>query len=157
LTLLLARTWTSQSITSIQITWKGVLCSSETSTGRSSPRRVEFHLPENHTDKFEAQEEPEANEVPQVEEVVDTSHSDYNNALENDHESSEEDEDESEEEPQALTEPSTQRSHTIRKRPHTVQPTTARALGNANRKPTGTVVEVIGSSTYLVGQCRTGF
>jgi hypothetical protein len=36
-----------------------------------------------------------------VEEIVDTSHSDYDDALENDYESSEEDEDEPEDEPQA--------------------------------------------------------
>jgi hypothetical protein len=102
LTPLPARTRTSQSTTVTQITRKGLLGSSETSTGRSSPRRVDFHLPEDHTDNFEVQEELEAIEVPEVEEIVDTSHSDYDDAPENDHESSKENEDEPEDEPQAL-------------------------------------------------------
>jgi hypothetical protein len=77
LTPLPARIRTSQSTTVTQITRKGLLGSSETSTGRSSPRRVEFHLPEDHTDNFEAQEEPEAIKVHEVEEMVDTGYSDY--------------------------------------------------------------------------------
>ncbi|KAH8149081.1 uncharacterized protein LAJ45_06620 [Morchella importuna] len=151
-----AQTRSSQSTTAAQITRKGLLRSSETATGRSSPRRVEFHLPEDHTDNFEAQEEPEAIEVPEaieapeVEEIVDTSHSDYDDAPENDHESSEEDEDEPEDEPQAPPPSYTQKSQTVGKRPHTVQPTTARALGNARRKPTGAVAEVIASSNVSV-------
>ncbi|KAH8145413.1 uncharacterized protein LAJ45_10535 [Morchella importuna] len=156
LTPLPARTQSSQSTTAAQITRKGLFRSSETPTGRSSPRRVEFHLPEDHTDNFEAQEEPEAIEAPEaiespeVEEIVDTSHSEYDDALENDHESSEEDEDEPEDEPQAPPPSYTQKSQTVGKRPHTVQPTTARALGNARRKPTGAVAEVIASSNVSV-------
>ncbi|RPB11694.1 hypothetical protein P167DRAFT_546256, partial [Morchella conica CCBAS932] len=150
------RTRSSQSTTAAQITRKGLLRSSETPTGRSSRRRVEFHLPEDHTDNFEAQEEPEAIEAseaieaPEVEEIVDTSHSDYDDAPENDHESSEEDEDEPGDEPQAPPPSYTQKSQTVGKRPHTVQPTTARALGNARRKPTGAVAEVIASSKVSV-------
>ncbi|KAH8144353.1 uncharacterized protein LAJ45_11675 [Morchella importuna] len=151
LTPLPACTPSSQSTTAAQITRKGLLRSSETPTGRSSLRRVEFHLPEDHTDNFEVQEEPEAIEAPEVEETVDTSHSDYDDALENDHESSEEDEDEPEDEPQAPPPQSyTQKSQTVGKRPHTVQPITARAVGNARRKPTGAVAEVIASSNVSV-------
>jgi hypothetical protein len=146
LTPLPARTRSSQSTTPAQIIRKGLLHSSETSTERSSLRRVEFHLLEDHTDNFEVQEEPEAIEAAEVEEIVDTSHSDYDDALENDHESSEEDE----YEPQASPTSSTQRSQTIGKRFHTVQPTTARALGRARRKPTVTVAEVIASSDVSV-------
>ncbi|KAH8144650.1 uncharacterized protein LAJ45_11359 [Morchella importuna] len=150
LTPLPAPTRSSQSTTAAQITRTGILCSSETPTGRSSPRRVEFHLPEDHTDDFEAQEEPEAIEAPEVEEIVDTSHSDYDDAPENDYESSEEDEDEPEDEPQAPPPSYTQKSQTVGERPHTVQPTTARALGNARRKPTAAVAEVIASSNVSV-------
>jgi hypothetical protein len=89
LTPLPARIRSSQSITDAQIIQKGLLRSSETPTGSSSPRRVEFHLPKDHSDNFEAQEEPEAIEEPEVEEIVDTSHSDYDDAPENNHESSE--------------------------------------------------------------------
>ncbi|RPB08093.1 hypothetical protein P167DRAFT_578669, partial [Morchella conica CCBAS932] len=125
LTPLPARTRSSQPTTAAQITRKGLLRSSEAPTGRSSPRRVEFHLPEDHTDNFEAQEEPEAIEAseaieaPEVEEIVDTSHSDYDDAPENDHESSGEDEDEPEDEPQAPPPSYTQKSQTVGKRPHT--------------------------------------
>jgi hypothetical protein len=102
LTPLSARTRSSQSTTAIQITRKGLLRSSKTPTGGSSFRRVEFHLPEDHTDNFEAQEELKAIESPEVEGIVETSDSYYNNALENDHGSSEKDENEPEDEPQAL-------------------------------------------------------
>jgi hypothetical protein len=132
--------------TAAQKTRKGLLRSSETLTGRSSPRRVEFHLSEDHTNNFEAQEEPEAIEAPEMKEIVNTSHSDYDDAPENDHERYEEDEDEPENEPQAPRPSYTQRSQTVGKRPQTVQPTTARVLGNARRKPTGAVAEVIASS-----------
>jgi hypothetical protein len=88
LTPLPARTRSNQSTTAAQITRKGILLSSQTPTGRSSAQRVEFHLPEDYTDNFEAQEEPEAIDALEVEEIVDTSHSDYDDAPENDHESS---------------------------------------------------------------------
>jgi hypothetical protein len=101
LTPLPAHTRSSQSTTATQITRKCLLRSSKTPTERSSPWRVEFQLSEDHIDNFEAQEEPETIEAPKVEEIVDTSYSDYDDALENDHESSEEDEDEPEDEPQA--------------------------------------------------------
>jgi hypothetical protein len=103
LTPLPVHTQSSQSTTATQINQKGLLRSSETPTGRSSPRRVEFHIPEDHIDNFEVQEEPEAIEAPEVEEIVDTIQSDYNDAPENNHESSEEYDDEPENEPQAPT------------------------------------------------------
>ncbi|KAH0611277.1 uncharacterized protein H6S33_010542 [Morchella sextelata] len=137
LTPLPARTRSSQSTTATQIAHKGLLHSSETPTGRSSPSRVEFHLPGDHTDFVEAQEQAQAIEAPEVEEIVDTSHSEYDDSPENEPESSEENEDEPEDEPQA----STQRSQTVRKRPRTAPPTTAKALGNARRKATGAVAE----------------
>ncbi|KAI5850457.1 hypothetical protein DFP73DRAFT_591324 [Morchella snyderi] len=130
--------------TTAPIARKGLLRSSDTSTGRSSPRRVEFHLPDGNTDSAEVQEQQE--DVPEVEETTDTSHSEYDDSPENDHESSEENLDDPEEEPQA----STQRSQSTGKRPRTVQPTTARALGNARRRPTGAVAEVIASSDVSV-------
>ncbi|KAI5839760.1 hypothetical protein DFP73DRAFT_529596 [Morchella snyderi] len=136
-------TRSSQSTTT-PIARKGLLRSSDTSTGRSSPRRVEFHLPDGNTDSAEVQEQQE--DVPEVEETADTSHSEYDDSPENDHESSEENLDDPEEEPQA----STQRSQSTGKRPRTVQPTTARALGNARRRPTGAVAEVIASSDVSV-------
>ncbi|KAI5842379.1 hypothetical protein DFP73DRAFT_595730, partial [Morchella snyderi] len=136
-------TRSSQSTTA-PIARKGLLRSSDTSTGRSSPRRVEFHLPDGNTDSAEVQEQQE--DVPEVEETADTSHSEYDDSPENDHESSEENLDDPEEEPQA----STQRSQSTGKRPRTVQPTTARALGNARRRPTGAVAEVIASSDVSV-------
>ncbi|KAI5841735.1 hypothetical protein DFP73DRAFT_596306 [Morchella snyderi] len=133
LTALSTRTRSSQS-TSTQssqstiapIARKGLLRSSDTSTGRSSPRRQE--------------------DLPEVEETVDTSHSEYDDSPENDHESSEENLDDTEEEPQA----STQRSQSMGKRPRTVQPTIVRALGNARRRPTCAVAEVIASSDVSV-------
>jgi hypothetical protein len=146
LTPLPARTRSSQSTTAAQIARKGLLRSSETPTGRSSPRRVEFHLPGDHTDLVEAQEQAQAIEAPEVEEIVDTSHSEYDDSPENEPESSEENEDEPEDEPQA----STQRSQTVGKRPRTAPPTTAKALGNARRKATGAVAEVIASSDVSV-------
>ncbi|KAI5849661.1 hypothetical protein DFP73DRAFT_524658 [Morchella snyderi] len=130
--------------TTAPIARKGLLRSSDTSTGRSSPRRVECHLPDGNTDSAEVQEQQE--DVPEVEETADTSYSEYDGSPENDHESSEENLDDSEEEPQA----STQRSQSTGKRPCTVQPTTARALGNARRRPTGVVAEVIASSDVSV-------
>ncbi|KAI5838607.1 hypothetical protein DFP73DRAFT_599843 [Morchella snyderi] len=136
-------TRSSQSTTT-PIARKGLLRSSDTSTGRSSPRRVEFHLPDGNTDSAEVQEQQE--DVPEVEETADTSHLEYDDSPENDHESSEENLDDPEEEPQA----STQRSQSTGKRPRTVQPTTARALGNARRRPTGAVAEVIASSDVSV-------
>ncbi|KAH0604497.1 uncharacterized protein H6S33_006874, partial [Morchella sextelata] len=96
------------------------------------------------------QREPEAIEVPELEEIVDTSYSYYDDAPENNHERSEEDEDEPEDEPQALPLYFTQRSQTVGNRPHTVQPTTVRELGNARRKSTGAVAEVIASSDTSV-------
>jgi hypothetical protein len=150
LTPLPAHTRSSQSVTTTQITRKGLLHSSEAPTGRSSLWRVEFHLPGNHTDNFEAQEVSETIEVPEVEKIVDTGYSDYDDAPENDHESSEEHEDEPEDEPQVPPQSSTHRYQTVRKRPHTVQPTTTRAMGNARRKPTGAVAEVIASSNVSV-------
>ncbi|KAI5841328.1 hypothetical protein DFP73DRAFT_596583 [Morchella snyderi] len=78
--------------------------------------------------------------------TADTSHSEYDDSPENDHESSEGNLDDPEEEPQA----SVQRSQSTGKRPRTVQPTTARALGNARRRPTGAVAEVIASSDVSV-------
>ncbi|KAI5843131.1 hypothetical protein DFP73DRAFT_527788 [Morchella snyderi] len=136
-------TWSSQSTTT-PIARKGLLRSSDTSTGRNSPRRVEFHLPDGNTDSAEGQEQQE--DVPEVEETADPSHSEYDDSPENDHESSEENLDDPEEEPQA----STQRSQSTGKRPRTVQPTTARALGNARRRPTGVVAEVNASSDVSV-------
>ncbi|KAI5839997.1 hypothetical protein DFP73DRAFT_529472 [Morchella snyderi] len=112
-------TRSSQSTTA-PIARKGLLRSSDTSTGRSSPRRVEFHLPDGNTDSAEVQEQQE--DVPELEETADTSYSEYDDSSENDHESSEENLDDPEEEPQA----STQRSQSTGKRPRTVQPTTAR-------------------------------
>ncbi|KAI5842668.1 hypothetical protein DFP73DRAFT_596025 [Morchella snyderi] len=151
LTALSTSTWSSQSIsirssqsTTTPIARKGLLRSSDTSTGRSSSKRVEFHLPNGNTDSAEVQEQQE--DVPEVEETADTSHSEYDDSPENDHESSEENLDEPEEEPQA----STQRSQSTGKRPRTVQPTTARALGNARRRPTGAVAEVIASSDVSI-------
>ncbi|KAH0602464.1 uncharacterized protein H6S33_008803 [Morchella sextelata] len=137
LTPLPARTRSSQSTTAAQIARKGILRSSETPTGRSSPRRVEFHLPGDHTDLVEAQEQAQVIEASEVEEIVDTSHSEYDDSPEKESESSEENEDEPEDEPQA----STQRSQTVGKRPRTAPPTTAKALGNARRKATGAVAE----------------
>ncbi|KAI5842382.1 hypothetical protein DFP73DRAFT_527797 [Morchella snyderi] len=142
-------TRSSQSTTA-PIARKGLLRSSDTSTGRSSPRRVEFHLPDGNTDSAEVQEQQE--DVPEVEETADTSHSEYDDSPENDHESSEENLDDPEEEPQA----STQRSQSTGKRPRTVQPTTARALGNARRRPTGAVAEVIASSDVSVDVVQRG-
>jgi hypothetical protein len=139
-------TRSSQSTTA-PIARKGLLCSTDTSTGRSSPRRVEFHLPDGNTDSVEVQEHQE--DVPEVEETADTSHSEYDDSPENAQESSEEnlDDPEESEEPQASTQ---QRSQSTGKRPRTVQPTTARALGNARRRPTGAVAEVIASSDVSV-------
>ncbi|KAH0608705.1 uncharacterized protein H6S33_001839, partial [Morchella sextelata] len=94
-------------------------------------------------------EEPEAIEAPEVEEIGDISHSDYDDTPENNYESYRKDEDEQKDEPQAPPSP-TQRSKTVGKRPHTVQPTTARVLSSAQRKPTGVVVEVIASSNVSV-------
>ncbi|KAI5846219.1 hypothetical protein DFP73DRAFT_525735 [Morchella snyderi] len=136
-------TQSSQSTTA-PIARKGLLRSSDTSTGRSSPRRVEFHLSDGNTDSAEVQEQQE--NVPEVEETADTSYSEYDDSPENDHDSSEENLDDPEEEPQA----STQRSQSTGKRPRTVQPTTARALGNAQRRPAGAVAEVIASSDVSV-------
>ncbi|KAI5845801.1 hypothetical protein DFP73DRAFT_593967 [Morchella snyderi] len=136
-------TRSSQSTTA-PIARKGLLRSSDTSTGRNSPRRVEFHLPDGNTDSAEVQEQQE--DVPEVEETADTSHSEYDDSPANDHESSEENLDDPEEEPQA----STQRSQSTGKRPRTVQPTTAKALGNARRRPTDAVAEVIASSHVSV-------
>ncbi|KAH8145875.1 uncharacterized protein LAJ45_10017 [Morchella importuna] len=131
------RTRSSQSTTA-PIARKGLLRSTDTSTGRSSPRRVEFHLPDGNIGSVEVQE---------VEETADTSHSEYDDSSENAQESSEENLDDVEEESQASTQ---QRSQSTGKRPRTVQPTTARALGNARRRPTGAVAEVIASSDVLV-------
>lgn len=144
LTPLSTSTRSSQSITA-PIARKGLLRSTDTSTGRSSPRRVEFHLPNGNTDSVEVQEEQP--EEPEVEEAADTSHSEYDDSPENAQESSEENLDDPEEEPQASTQ---QRSQSTGKRPRTVQPTTARALGNARRRPTGAVAEVIASSDVSV-------
>ncbi|KAI5844526.1 hypothetical protein DFP73DRAFT_526904 [Morchella snyderi] len=91
-------------------------------------------------------------DVPEVEETADTSHSEYDDSPENDYKSSEENLDDPEEEPQA----STQRSQSTGKRPRTVQPTTARALGNARRRPTGAVAEVIASSDVSVDVVQRG-
>ncbi|KAI5839627.1 hypothetical protein DFP73DRAFT_598615 [Morchella snyderi] len=145
----LTSTRSSQSTTA-PIARKGLLRSSDTSTGRSSPRRVEFHLPDGNTDSAEVQEQQE--DVPEVEETANTSHSEFDDSPENDHESSEENLDDPEEEPQA----STQRSQSTGKRPRTVQPTTARALGNARRRPTGAVAEVIASSDVSVDVVQRG-
>lgn len=139
-------TRSSQSTTA-PIARKGLLRSTDTSTGRSSPRRVEFHLPNGNTDSVEVQEEQPEEDVPEVEEAADTSHSEYDDSPENAQESSEENLDDPEEEPQASTQ---QRSQSTGKRPRTVQPTTARALGNARRRPTGAVAEVIASSDVSV-------
>ncbi|RPB06933.1 hypothetical protein P167DRAFT_579833 [Morchella conica CCBAS932] len=152
LTPLPARTRSSQSTTAAQIARKGLLRSSETPTGRSSLRRVEFHIPGDHTDLVEAQEQAQAIEAPEVEEIVDTSHSEYDDSPENEPESSEENEDEPEDQPQA----STQRSQTVGKRPRTAPPTTAKALGNARRKATGAVAEVIASSDVSVDVIQRG-
>lgn len=146
LTPLSTSTRSSQSTTA-PIARKGLLRSTDTSTGRSSPRRVEFHLPNGNTDSVEVQEEQPEEDVPEVEEAADTSHSEYDDSPENAQESSEENLDDPEEEPQASTQ---QRSQSTGKRPHTVQPTTARALGNARRRPTGAVAEVIASSDVSV-------
>ncbi|KAH0611254.1 uncharacterized protein H6S33_011681 [Morchella sextelata] len=115
LTTVPARTQSSQSTIATQITWKGLLGSSETPSGRNSPWGVEFHLLKDHTDNFEAQEKPEAIQVPEMEEIVDTSQSDHDDAPENDNKSSEEDKDEPENEPQAPSPSSTQRSQTVGK------------------------------------------
>ncbi|KAI5839093.1 hypothetical protein DFP73DRAFT_530372 [Morchella snyderi] len=144
LTALSTSTRSSQSTTA-PIARKGLLRSSDTSTGRSSPRRVEFHLPNSNTDSAEVQEQEE--DVPQVEETADTSHSEYDDSPENAHESSEVNLDDPEEQPQASTQ---QRSQSTGKRPRTLQPTTARALGNARRRPTGAAAEVIASSDVSV-------
>lgn len=146
LTPLSTSTRSSQSTTA-PIARKGLLRSTDTSTGRSSPRRVEFHLPNGNTDSVEVQEEQPEEDVPEVEEAADTSHSEYDDSPENAQESSEENLDDPEEEPQASTQ---QRSQSTGKRPRTVQPTTARALGNARRRPTGAVAEVIASSDVSV-------
>lgn len=146
LTPLSTSTRSSQSTTA-PIARKGLLRSTDTSTGRSSPRRVEFHLPNGNTDSVEVQEEQPEEDVPEVEETADTSHSEYDDSPENAQESSEENLDDPEEEPQASTQ---QRSQSTGKRPRTVQPTTARALGNARRRPTGAVAEVIASSDVSV-------
>ncbi|KAI5838480.1 hypothetical protein DFP73DRAFT_600012 [Morchella snyderi] len=136
-------TRSSQSTTA-PIARKGLLRSSDISTGRSSPRRVEFHLPDGNTESAEVQKQQE--DVPEVEETADTSHSEYDDSPENDHESSEENLDDPEEEPQA----STQRSQGTGKRPRTVQPSTARAVDDVWRRPTGAVAEVIASSDVSV-------
>jgi hypothetical protein len=146
LTPLPACTRSSQSTTAAQIARKGLLHFSETPTGRSSPRRVEFHLLGDHTDLVEVQEQAQAIEAPEVEEIVDTSNSEYDDSPENKPESSEENKDEPEDEPQA----STQRSQTIGKRLRIAPPTTAKALGNSRRKATGAVAEVIVSSDVPV-------
>ncbi|KAI5837770.1 hypothetical protein DFP73DRAFT_600782 [Morchella snyderi] len=120
-------TRSSQSTTA-PIARKGLLRSTDTSTGRSSPRRVEFHLPNGNTDSAEVQEEQPEEHVPEVEETANTSHSEYDDSPENDQESSEENPD----------------------------PTTARALGNARRRPTGAVAEVIASSDVSVDVVQRG-
>ncbi|KAI5837759.1 hypothetical protein DFP73DRAFT_600767 [Morchella snyderi] len=150
LTTLSTGTRSSQSIstrssqsTAAPIARRGLLCSTDTSTGRSSPRRVEFHLPNGNTDSAEVQEEQPEEHVPEVEETADTSHSEYDDSPENHQQSSEENPDVPEDEPQASTQ---QRWQSTGKRPRTVQPATARALGNARRRPTGAIAEVIASS-----------
>ncbi|KAI5837772.1 hypothetical protein DFP73DRAFT_531697 [Morchella snyderi] len=145
-------TRSSQSTTA-PIARKGLLRSTDTSTGRSSPRRVEFHLPNGNTDSAEVQEEQPEEHVPEVEETADTSHSEYDDSPENDQESSEENPDVPEDQPQASTQ---QRSQSTGKRPRTVQPTTARALGNARRRPTGAVAQVIASSDVSVDVVQRG-
>jgi hypothetical protein len=60
---------------------------------QSPSKRVKFHLSDHHTDNFEAQGEPEAIEAPELEEIVDTSNSEYYDTPKNDQESSEDDED----------------------------------------------------------------
>ncbi|KAI5846450.1 hypothetical protein DFP73DRAFT_593514 [Morchella snyderi] len=72
LTALSISTRSSQSTIS-PIVRKGLLRSSDTSTGRSSPRRAEFHLPDGNTDSAEVQEQQE--DVPEEEETGDTSYS----------------------------------------------------------------------------------
>ncbi|KAI5836694.1 hypothetical protein DFP73DRAFT_532538 [Morchella snyderi] len=139
-------TRSSQSTTA-PIARKELLRSTDTSTGRSSPRRVEFHLPNGNTDSAEVQEEQPEEHVPEVEETANTRHSEYDDSPENDQKSSEENPDVPEDQPQASTQ---QRSQSTGKRPRTVQPTTARALGNARRRPTGAVAEVIASSDVSV-------
>ncbi|KAI5838658.1 hypothetical protein DFP73DRAFT_599568 [Morchella snyderi] len=134
LTALSTSTRSSQSTTA-PIAHKGLLRSTDTSTGRSSPRREEQE------------------DVPEVEETADTSHSEYDASPENAQESSEENLDDPEEEPQASTQ---QRSQSMGKMPRTVQPTTARALGNARRRPTGAVAEVNASSDVSVDVVQRG-
>ncbi|KAH0609147.1 uncharacterized protein H6S33_001375 [Morchella sextelata] len=94
-----ASTRSTQSTTAIQVACKGLLRSSKSPTGRSSPTRVEFHLPGDHTDLVEVQEQAQAIEVPEVEEIVHTSQSEYDDSPENEPESSEENKDEPEDEP----------------------------------------------------------
>ncbi|KAI5841734.1 hypothetical protein DFP73DRAFT_596298 [Morchella snyderi] len=65
---------------------KGLLRSSDTLTGRSSPRRVEFSLSDGNTGDVEVQEKPE--DLPEMEESADTSHLEYDDSPENDHKSS---------------------------------------------------------------------
>ncbi|KAI5842115.1 hypothetical protein DFP73DRAFT_528077 [Morchella snyderi] len=142
-TALSTSTQSSQSTTA-PIAHKGLLRSSDTPTGRSSPRRVEFNCPNSNTNNVEIKEQQE--DVTEVEETAHTSHSEYDNSLENDYKSSKKNLDDPEEEPQA----STQRSQSMGKKPRTVQPTTTRALGNARRRPTGAVAEVIASSDVSV-------
>ncbi|KAI5839677.1 hypothetical protein DFP73DRAFT_598287 [Morchella snyderi] len=84
---------------------------------------------EQHTRVLYPREQAEAIEAPEVEEIVDTSHSEYDDSPENDHESFEENEGEPEDEPQASTQG---------------------ALGYPRRRPTGAVAEVIASSDVSV-------
>ncbi|KAI5837758.1 hypothetical protein DFP73DRAFT_600761 [Morchella snyderi] len=86
-------------------------------------------------------------------ETADTSYPGYDDSPGNDHESSEENLDYPEEEHQA----STQRLQGTGKRPRTVQPTTARALRNARRRPTGAVAEIIASSDVSVDVVQTKY
>ncbi|KAI5839484.1 hypothetical protein DFP73DRAFT_598467 [Morchella snyderi] len=145
-------TRSSQS-TNAPIARKGLLRSTDISTGRNSPRRVEFHLPNGNTDSAEVQGEQTEEHVPKVEETADTSHSEYDDSPENAEESSEENPDDPEDQPEASTQ---QRSQSTGKKPRTVQPTTARALGNARRRPTGAVAEVIASSDVSVDVIQRG-
>ncbi|KAI5847416.1 hypothetical protein DFP73DRAFT_593258 [Morchella snyderi] len=145
-------TRSSQS-TNAPIARKGLLLSTDISTGRNSPRRVEFHLPNGNTDSAEVQGEQTEEHVPEVEETADTSHSEYDDSPENAEESSEENPDDPEDQPEASTQ---QRSQSTGKKPRTVQPTTARALGNARRRPTGAVAEVIASSDVSVDVIQRG-
>ncbi|KAI5836689.1 hypothetical protein DFP73DRAFT_602018 [Morchella snyderi] len=104
-------TRSSQSTTA-PIARKGLLYSTDTSTGRSSPRRVEFHLPNGNTDSAEVQEEQPEEHVPEVEETADTSHSEYDDSPENNQESSEENPDDPEDQPQASTQQRSQKGST---------------------------------------------